>query len=123
MAVSPCLSCGALGTHEKGCSRNAGGKRATNTTRWQRLSRRLRRQVGACELCGTDQSLTVDHLWPVSLRPELEWDEDWLRVLCRSCNSRRGNKLPSDAEIAAQKLLIAARPSKPSKVLRRIRSH
>jgi 5-methylcytosine-specific restriction endonuclease McrA len=111
---SPCVRCGGLDGHEPDCDRNAkkSGKRkltGSAKTRWNRLSARLRQRAGACERCGSTQDLTVDHLWPVSLRPDLAWDEEWMRVLCRSCNSKRGNALPTEAEIAAQELLIEVR--------------
>lgn len=118
---SPCLSCGALDAHESDCTRRSNVAGRTTSARWRRLSKRLRKQVGACEQCGATDNLTVDHLWPVSTHPEFEWDQDWLRVLCRSCNSRRGNKPPTDEEVRVQRLLIAARPRKPRPGLRSAR--
>lgn len=111
MIPTPCIRCGALDDHEPGCNRNTTRTktRRTNSTRWMRLSRRLRRTVGCCEQCGTTHNLTVDHIWPVSIRPDLEYDTDWMRVWCADCNRRRGNALPTAAEIGTQQTLIRAR--------------
>jgi hypothetical protein len=42
----------------------------------------------ACTLCGSDVALTLDHVFPWSLGGED--DVDNLRLLCQSCNSRKG---------------------------------
>lgn len=39
-----------------------------------------------------DEDLTVDHVKPRSLYPHLSLNEDNLQVLCRRCNSRKGNR-------------------------------
>ncbi|MFJ8346043.1 HNH endonuclease [Streptomyces sp. NPDC094153] len=43
-----------------------------------------------CSVCGTDQDLTGDHVLPLSRGGSNAVDN--IRVLCRSCNSRRGNR-------------------------------
>jgi 5-methylcytosine-specific restriction endonuclease McrA len=53
---------------------------------------RLRKLVIAaqpwCSLCGATSDLTVDHIIPLKRGGETRLDN--YRVLCRSCNSRRG---------------------------------
>jgi 5-methylcytosine-specific restriction endonuclease McrA len=112
---APCVRCGALDGHEPDCDRSERAERAapTNGARWKRLSAKLRRLSPSCEQCGKPRSrsetLTVDHLWPVSSHPQHAYDEQWLRVLCQDCNRRRGNRLPTEAELKAQALIVAHR--------------
>lgn len=49
----------------------------------------------ACKHCGTRQSLTVDHVIPVSRGGSDEMDN--LQTLCGPCNSIKGATLPQDA--------------------------
>lgn len=42
-----------------------------------------------CVQCGSGEDLTVDHIIPRALGGEDKLDN--LRVLCRSCNSRKGS--------------------------------
>ncbi|MBN2295773.1 MAG: HNH endonuclease [Pirellulales bacterium] len=64
--------------------------------------RLLREQVIAeqgrrCRQCGrhiaSDFDLTVDHIKPRSKFPELALDKSNLQVLCRQCNSSKGNTI------------------------------
>lgn len=72
------------------------------------ISRRLRKSSPFCQRCGARDDLTVDHIIPTSLAPELAREVLNMRVLCRSCNSRRGNTC---TEVERQQVLdaIAAR--------------
>lgn len=68
---------------------------------------------GACPMC--DQLLApdiysnpLDHIRPYKLRPDLTYDSDNLRILCRTCHERRcssieGAHWPDDDMIAAAK--------------------
>lgn len=49
------------------------------------------RDENACQHCGTDQDLTLDHIIPWSHGGPDSVDN--LRLLCRSCNSKRGNRV------------------------------
>lgn len=107
--VSPltrCRGCGALGdAYQCGaCAR--GAKPFTYPTapprnrrtpaeqirrgpRWRALSARLRKTIGACQDCGSQNDLTVDHVIPISDRPDLAYTLSNLRVLCRPCHGRK----------------------------------
>lgn len=45
-----------------------------------------------CVHCGDTETLSIDHIYPVSKGGTN--DEENLQTLCRSCNSRKGAKLP-----------------------------
>lgn len=55
----------------------------------------LIRDLFTCQMCGVlvtkgrsgDRSAVVDHLRPVSLRPDLERDPDNCRCVCRGCHA------------------------------------
>lgn len=51
----------------------------------------LARDNGQCQGCGTDQEITIDHIVPVTRSGTNELDN--LQLLCKSCNSRKGNRL------------------------------
>lgn len=66
---------------------------------------RCRREHAPCWLCGqpidyeaepgtTDDSLTLDHRFPVSKRPDLQDDPANFMAAHRSCNVRRGDSDP-----------------------------
>ena len=56
---------------------------------WRKVSRQIRTRDGACVDCGTTEGLTVHHLTPVRVAPELGLDPDNLVTVCRSCHGRR----------------------------------
>lgn len=113
--MKPCLSCGIPSpatrcaecspSHETG--RRNGRERQTNTAKWQRFSRRLRKLSPFCELCGSPERLSVDHVIPYDERPDLEYTVENCRVLCIPCNSRRGSTC-TDEDRAEVELRIAA---------------
>ena len=43
-----------------------------------------------CEHCSATEDLTIDHIIPISKGGKHEKEN--YRILCRSCNSRRGNR-------------------------------
>lgn len=55
---------------------------------WRALSLAVRREVGACQDCGSRQDLTVDHLVPRTLGGTDARSN--LRVRCRSCHQSNG---------------------------------
>ena len=62
-----------------------------NTYRWQQLRAIAKRRDGyRCVACGRGGCrLDVDHIEPVTKRPDLALAIDNLRTLCRKCHNRR----------------------------------
>ena len=65
---------------------------------WAAIRRQVIEEEGrTCAECRkrikNDFDLTVDHKHPRSKYPDLELDRKNLRVLCRTCNSKKGTKL------------------------------
>ena len=63
------------------------------------LSNTIRRRIYArdgrvCAICGATHGLSIDHILPVSRGGNTT--DDNLRVLCLSCNSRKGNSICMD---------------------------
>ena len=81
--------------------------RRHRSPRWKRLSTRLRRRRRSARL-GADDDLTIDHIIPVSEDRALAFSLANLRVLCRSCNSSRGNRAT-----AADRAEVHARLGRP----------
>lgn len=68
--------------------------------RWRKVCATVRERDGeTCQECGATEDLTVDHIIPVStfttadLAAGRQYDLDNLRVLCRSCNGRKQDRL------------------------------
>ena len=58
---------------------------------WRRLRLRvLAEEGGVCAVCGGEAN-AVDHIEPVSRRPDLRLVRSNLRAICRTCNSRKAN--------------------------------
>ena len=68
---------------------------------------KCKKHNAACWLCGmpidytaakntTDDSYNLDHLYPVSKRPDLQFDPAGFRPSHTSCNRLRGNKDPHE---------------------------
>lgn len=102
MTLRPCLTCGEPAEqvrcpeHHKDTRTDREHVAWANNGRWKSLSKRLRRLAPWCEQCGATEVLTVDHLLPVSDYPELNYAIENCRVLCKSCNGRRGNRFTRD---------------------------
>ncbi|WP_082789295.1 HNH endonuclease signature motif containing protein [Tsukamurella pseudospumae] len=113
MTARPCISCGDIintGTRCTSCTPAETGRDKTsahwNTSRWKNLSRRLRAAQPFCDICAGTAHPQVDHLLPVADFPELTYETANLRVLCRTCNGRRGaNYTVADAELVLSRLL------------------
>lgn len=45
-----------------------------------------------CACCGSTEKLEADHIYPVSIYPELRLNYSNLQILCKSCNIRKGNR-------------------------------
>lgn len=51
----------------------------------------------SCQYCGTDNDLTFDHVVPRSKGGQTTWEN--VCAACSTCNLRKGNKLPREAEM------------------------
>ncbi len=98
--------CAAHRPRDKRAGRGAG--HANDDAVFRAISTRLRRISPFCQFCGARDDLTVDHVIPTSQRPDLAREVLNMRVLCRSCNSRRGDRC-TDAEQHAVTEAITAR--------------
>jgi len=95
---------GLLRRGEAACTRGHPAPRAFDRARrspeygpaWRRLSRRLRRESGSCEVCGGPAEV-VDHIQP--RRQGGPDDEGNARVLCRRCHARVTGR-----DLAAQRM-------------------
>lgn len=63
-------------------------QRFYSSPEWRRVRDAVRRRDGACLECGTRRDLTVDHIIPRTQAPELAYDPENLRTLCRRCHGR-----------------------------------
>ena len=64
---------------------------------WRELRRKALDIWGAsCMSCDSEGSITVDHVYPRSLYPDLELVLSNLQILCASCNSKKSNKHTTD---------------------------
>lgn len=84
-------------------------ERGHNTSNYQRMAKAFRRQChgenARCWLCwqpinylapsNTPNGFSVDHMHPVSLRPDLAEVYENFRPSHLECNVRRGNRPPS----------------------------
>lgn len=68
------------------------------SSRWTRLSRRVRKEKPMCEICLKNKKLgkqdfvnpseEVHHIKKVRDRPDLEFDRDNLMALCKKCHKK-----------------------------------
>ena len=58
---------------------------------WKKLRLRvLAEEGGVCQVCG-GKATQVDHIQPVSRRPDLRLVRSNLRAICQPCNGRKSN--------------------------------
>ncbi len=67
----------------------------------------FKRDGYACQYCGTNKDLTLDHVIPKSKGGKSSWTN--LVTACKHCNSRKGDETPEKAG-----LTLAKKPVKPS---------
>ncbi len=64
------------------------------THRWRQLRKQiLIRDDKTCGYCGDPDANTVDHIQPVSVRPDLAYDPANLVACCQLCNNRKTDKI------------------------------
>lgn len=123
MIARPCIGCGDLlasGSYCHACrpanqQPRRGLGQASDDPVWRRLSLKARKQQPWCSNCNTDRDLTGDHLLPVCDYPELVHAIENIDVLCRSCNSRRGNRYTHQDAQTVLKRLEAAHKRRPTR--------
>lgn len=65
-----------------------------NSTDWIQIrDQAFNRGPRVCRYCGSTDDLTVDHIKPRSKYPELALTVNNTQILCRSCNSSKGNRV------------------------------
>ena len=70
----------------------------------------FKRDGNKCVYCGDTRNLTLDHVVPRSKGGQSSWDN--LVAACKSCNSKKGDYLPEEAEMP-----LPYAPYKPSFVM------
>jgi 5-methylcytosine-specific restriction endonuclease McrA len=58
-----------------------------------------------CVYCGKEKGLTIDHVIPLSRGGKSSFEN--CVTACKDCNSKKGNKLPSEAKMYMKKKPIA----------------
>jgi 5-methylcytosine-specific restriction endonuclease McrA len=116
--LKPCLGCGepTNGSRCADCQlpRTQPADRPSATqrgydSRWQALSKRLRKRSPFCEWpgCGSTTNLTVDHIIPLSEDPALRLEPLNCRVLCRTHNTQRHNRCTDDERRMVREAIAA----------------
>lgn len=61
-----------------------------SSSKWRRIREQIIRRDGCCQMCGTEERLSVDHIVPRTLGGDDNPSN--LQVLCSSCNSSKGGR-------------------------------
>lgn len=76
-----------------------GGSQREGGHRWAVLRQQaLDLLPNECVICGSTEKLQVDHIIPVSVKPELEFDINNLQILCAFHNNSKGNRVEQRIE-------------------------
>jgi 5-methylcytosine-specific restriction endonuclease McrA len=59
-----------------------------STSAWRKIRQSVINRDGCCQMCGTEERLSVDHIIPRKLGGDDNLSN--LQVLCVSCNSSKG---------------------------------
>lgn len=80
-------------SRRKSAKRRGVSRNFYRTKKWRALRRKVLEQYGyKCMRCESVGTMHVDHIKPISKRPELALDISNLQVLCDSCNVLKSNK-------------------------------
>ena len=71
-------------------------KRNGGTTKWRRIRQTIIDRDQCCQMCGTEERLTVDHIVPRVLGGDDNPNN--LQVLCSTCNSSKGGRFFESAK-------------------------
>lgn len=91
-----CRDCGRVGPwttksgHALRCDRCRARYGRFRASHYQVATRLFGRPRGACSVCGSREDLTWGHIRPISKGGQTIKEN--LRVECRPCNSRKGNR-------------------------------
>ncbi len=69
------------------------------------------RDQHTCQYCGSTHNLTLDHVMPTSRGGPSSWEN--VVTACSPCNSKKGNKTPSEAG-----MVLAKAPVRPSMLMK-----
>jgi 5-methylcytosine-specific restriction endonuclease McrA len=61
-----------------------------SSAKWRKLREWIIKRDGCCQMCGTEERLSVDHIVPRHLGGDDNPSN--LQVLCSSCNSSKGGR-------------------------------
>ena len=61
-----------------------------SSNKWRKIREQIIRRDGCCQMCGSDERLSVDHIVPRTLGGDDNPNN--LQVLCSSCNSSKGGR-------------------------------
>lgn len=61
-----------------------------STSAWRKIRQSVINRDGCCQMCGTEERLSVDHIVPRHLGGDDNVTN--LQVLCSSCNSSKGGR-------------------------------
>jgi 5-methylcytosine-specific restriction endonuclease McrA len=61
-----------------------------SSNKWRKIREQIIRRDGCCQMCGSDERLSVDHIVPRVLGGDDNPNN--LQVLCSSCNSSKGGR-------------------------------
>ena len=61
-----------------------------SSNRWRKIRDQIIKRDGCCQMCGTEERLSVDHIVPRTLGGDDNPSN--LQVLCSSCNSAKGGR-------------------------------
>jgi 5-methylcytosine-specific restriction endonuclease McrA len=62
-----------------------------SSNKWRKIREQIIRRDGCCQMCGSEERLSVDHIVPRTLGGDDNYNN--LQVLCSSCNSAKGGRL------------------------------
>ncbi len=65
-------------------------KGSGSSNKWRKIREQIIRRDGCCQMCGSDERLSVDHIVPRVAGGDDNPSN--LQVLCSSCNSAKGGR-------------------------------
>lgn len=92
---SICLTCGETiayvrQDHGQRCATCRQANDSKRRGHYSQSARMAGGRIWRCEICGSREDITVDHIVPISKGGKSTYANT--RLLCRACNSRKGNR-------------------------------